>query len=640
LGRLFMMKVRCPVFISAALLLVAAGPALADDPPSRVGRISYVTGSVSYNPAAVDDDEGWAPASVNYPLTTGDQLWTDSDGRAELSTGRAAVRLAPETSVAVLTLDDDTTQLRLAEGSLSLGVRRLDEGDAIEVDTPNGAVTIEGPGEYRIDVDRDGERTTVTAREGDAKVASNGSTLPVRSGDELTISGIDSPTYDVRGARDEDDWDLWCRSRDRAQERSASARYVSGEMIGYADLDENGTWSEDRDYGMVWAPTRVAADWAPYRYGHWAFVPPWGWTWVDDAPWGFAPFHYGRWAYSGRRWVWAPGRIVARPVYAPALVAWVGGNGWQASLSLGGGGVAWFPLGPRETYVPPYAVSEGYARRVNITHATDIHRGHTTYVNERLVGAVTVVPTETFERCRPVGHARVVVSPRAFERFEVTTAPERVAPRRQSIIGDERAHAIRRPPEAISRRIVVVRRTPIAPAHSPIAPDDRRGLRQEVHALVKPVTPPPGSERHAPRPIEPRVRAPEPVEAQPHRREERPPTPVAPVPAHEDDQQGPRPRQHQPARRAEPTPVTGSTPQPPVRMAPHPPRPVEPDVKVEPPPATHHHAEPPPKAEERHPHPQSTPTVAPRPTPRPAASPHAKATEARKKDKKEEEKDH
>ncbi len=300
-------------------------------------------------------------------------------------------------------------------------------------------------------------------------------------------------------------------------------------MIGYADLDDNGTWTEDRDYGMVWAPTHVAADWAPYRYGHWAFVPPWGWTWVDDAPWGFAPFHYGRWAYSGRRWVWAPGRIVARPVYAPALVAWVGGNGWQVSLSLGGGGVAWFPLGPREVYVPPYSVSEAYARRVNINHATDIHRRRATYVNERLVVAVTVVPTETFERCRPVGHARVVVSPRAIERFEVRTAPERVAPRRQSIIGDERSHAIRRPPEAISRRIVVVRRTPIAPAHSPIVPDDHRGgSRHEVHALVKPAAPPPGSQRHAPRPVEPRVRAPEPVEAQPHRREERPRAPVAP----------------------------------------------------------------------------------------------------------------
>ncbi len=161
-----MKKVRCLTFVPAALLLVAAGSALAGDPPARVGRISYVTGSVSYNPAALDDDEGWAPASLNYPLTTGDQLWTDSDGRAELSTDRAAVRLAPETSVAVLTLDDDTTQLRLAEGSLSLGVRRLDQDDAIEVDTPNGAVTIEGPGEYRIDVDREGERTTVTAPRG------------------------------------------------------------------------------------------------------------------------------------------------------------------------------------------------------------------------------------------------------------------------------------------------------------------------------------------------------------------------------------------------------------------------------------------------------------------------------------------
>jgi hypothetical protein len=85
---------------------------------------------------------------------------------------------------------------------------------------------------------------------------------------------------------------------------------------------------------------------APYHYGHWSYIAPWGYTWVDDQPWGFAPFHYGPWASIGGAWGWIPspprpaiGEYVL-PIYAPALVAWVGV----------GAGVAWFALGPREVF--------------------------------------------------------------------------------------------------------------------------------------------------------------------------------------------------------------------------------------------------------------------------------------------------
>ena len=119
-------------------------------------------------------------------------------------------------------------------------------------------------------------------------------------------------------------------------------------------------------------PTRVAAGWAPYRFGHWVWVAPWGWTWVEDEPWGFAPFHYGRWAEVGGGWCWVPGPVVVRPVYAPALVVFVGGPRFGMSVSFGGGGggVAWFPLGPREVYVPPYRTSVRYVQNVNVTNTT------------------------------------------------------------------------------------------------------------------------------------------------------------------------------------------------------------------------------------------------------------------------------
>src|SRR5664279_5923051 len=71
-------------------------------------------------------------------------------------------------------------------------------------------------------------------------------------------------------------------------------------------------------YGNVWMPTSVQSGWAPYHNGHWVWVAPWGWTWVDDAPWGYAPFHYGRWVSLRGNWGWVPGPINYQPVYAPA----------------------------------------------------------------------------------------------------------------------------------------------------------------------------------------------------------------------------------------------------------------------------------------------------------------------------------
>ena len=148
-------------------------------------------------------------------------------------------------------------------------------------------------------------------------------------------------------------------------------RYVSPDVVGYQDLDDYGVWYSDSNYGYIWVP-RVTRGWAPYQDGHWAWISPWGWTWVDEAPWGYAPFHYGRWVYARNRWGWVPGPIAVRPVYAPALVAFIGGPRFSVSVALGGGGghVGWFPLGPREVYVPAYRTSREYVNRVNVSNTT------------------------------------------------------------------------------------------------------------------------------------------------------------------------------------------------------------------------------------------------------------------------------
>ena len=87
------------------------------DPPSRVARLNYSSGSVSFQPGGEGD---WVTAVPNRPLTTGDNLWADKDSRAELHVGSTGIRMDSETSVSFLDLDDRTLQLRLSLGAVEL----------------------------------------------------------------------------------------------------------------------------------------------------------------------------------------------------------------------------------------------------------------------------------------------------------------------------------------------------------------------------------------------------------------------------------------------------------------------------------------------------------------------------------------
>ena len=431
------------------------------DPPSRVARLNYMSGSVSFRPGSVEE---WTEATLNYPLYDGDHLWADRGSRTELHVGSTALRMGSETALAVLNLDDRMVQLSLTGGTLHVRLRSLAEGESFEVDTPNAAITLLRSGEYLFFVDSDTNLTTVTVRGGDAEVIGGGRALVLHARESARLSGTeDNFVSQVERAPLGDQFEFWCQERDRREEQSESVRHVSREMIGYEDLDANGSWSEVPDYGWVWAP-RVHAGWAPYSDGRWAWVEPWGWTWIDEAPWGFAPFHYGRWANHHGGWVWIPGARVVRPVYAPALVAFVGGPHGGVSLTIGGtSGVAWFPLGPHEVYRPAYRSSAYYVRQVNVTHVsvTNINVTNVRYVNQNQA-SVTVVSRDVFVGARPVRNAHMMVGGDVIAQGRVFGSTANIAPERSSVMVRTRVTNVQ-PPSRYDNRAVVVRHAPPPP---------------------------------------------------------------------------------------------------------------------------------------------------------------------------------
>jgi hypothetical protein len=482
-----------------------------DDPPGRVARLGYLQGSVSFEPAGETD---WVGAVPNRPMTTGDQLWTDQDSRAEVQLGSSTIRLGPNTGFSFLNLDDDTVQIQLSSGTINISVRRLGENDDFEIDTPNQAFTILQPGRYRVEASADGSYSVVSVRVGEGNATGGGQSFDLRAGQRATLSGTDALAANVEPIYAFDDFDTWTEGRDHRYDSSRSAQYLSRDVVGFDDLDDQGDWRDDSNYGHVWFPNQVAVGWAPYHAGHWDWITPWGWTWVDDSSWGYAPFHYGRWVTVGGRWGWVAGPVAQPAVYAPALVVFIGGGPGGF-----GGNVGWFALGPREVYVPSYHVSEAYVTRVNVssttvnvTQVTNVYRTtivnnttnitNITYANRNVQGAVMVVPQHAFVSAQPVAKVAVTVSAQ-----QIAAAPlsgrVAVAPTRESVMGAKSATAghVAAPPAAVASRQVVAKKTPPPPpvpfvkqqaalaAHpgQPLARSEVQTLRPAATAAARPM---------------------------------------------------------------------------------------------------------------------------------------------------------
>ncbi|CAM5582886.1 DUF6600 domain-containing protein [Rhodanobacter lindaniclasticus] len=505
LTKLFASHSRRAAALALVLLLagIGAGHAQtgADDdgyaPPSRVARLSWSSGELGLLPSGAHD---WSDASVNRPLTTGDKLSSGDDSRAELELGGATLRLAQRTDMGLLDLDEQLAQIELTQGTLSLSVRQLDQGQSYEIDTPTVALVIDQPGRVRVDID--GGATRVTVFDGKATVyGENDAQRDVFAGRSYRFIDSSLAAIAISDIDGGDDFDAWVEQRDQRYAQSRSSQYVSPEVVGYQDLDHYGEWQDDSDYGPVWYPGNVAVDWAPYRDGRWAYIAPWGWTWIDAMPWGYAPYHYGRWAHTHRGWGWIPGPRYARPIYAPALVAFVGGGGF--SVGIGSGPVGWFPLGPGEVYNPWYRCDRDYYRRVNINNIRVTRNITNVVINERVTNHYGRYrnnrPFDEHYANRYAPRGITAMSAREFaagagvQRHQVRLDPARLASTRvaprgvdmirplpRDAVNERSAHVRNLPTGGFQRQVVARRAPPAMPADLAARPDNARPQARPV----------------------------------------------------------------------------------------------------------------------------------------------------------------
>ncbi len=434
---------------------LAGAPLFAEegDPPGRVARLSYLNGQVSLQPSGEDQ---WTDASTNHVVTTGDRLYTDQGSRAELEIGPFALHMQQTTDLTIVNLNDRILQVGLTQGSIRLTVFDLPPENSVEIDTPNGALTVLRPGWYRVDSDPNTSSTLVSVNSGSLQVNGEGVSQTVNARQAVQLTGADPVQITSMSLPNQDEFDEWCAKRDERIRSFAAAQYVNRYIPGVEDLDDHGRWQVTADYGPVWFPAGVAVDWVPYRFGHWVWVEPWGWTWVEDEAWGFCPFHYGRWALIGSVWGWVPGPIAVTPIYGPAFVAFVGGAGF--SIGFGVGVQAWFPLGPRDPFFPWYHCGREHLLQVNITNVrnvtnitntinvTNINNIHYAYKEV----ATTAVPANVFRSGQPVAHSVIRVPPEQLAKAQVVPHPS-VAPAREAVFG---GRGPVNPPPVRSARIV------------------------------------------------------------------------------------------------------------------------------------------------------------------------------------------
>jgi len=455
-------------FVSAAIVLTAAGGfAQNNDYYIQLTRISMIEGNVGYQRVP---DEEWAAAGVNMPLEPGDRIYTGRGGRAEIEFEEGSVlRLAENTDIEILTLDEDFVQIRMLLGIASITV---EGGVDFEISAPAAAFSTEANGIYRFEVMEDG-RSDAIVRKGRLEAVNDRFTRVIRNGDLIHVyPNTANPVITNHNRRDA--WDEWTDRRDADRlTTSASRSYIPpGVSIGVTELDRHGRWVYVTNYGWGWTPSSVTVGWSPYSVGRWVYRPRFGWTWVSYETWGWLPYHYGRWYRDARFvWTWFPGQSVSFRFWSPGLVVFYRGSGW----------VSWGPLGPGDYY----DVSYYRYRRI---HAGDLIRMRAlavrqpgNYINQNVRGAFQTVNLDHFRGVNSGGqnlNARRNDISQPWRQGNLIRGGLDVSPTRESFrpAPDRRGER----PQTEVNRTVVVRRTPSQAS----AGDDR--LRQVNNPRVSP----------------------------------------------------------------------------------------------------------------------------------------------------------
>lgn len=298
---------RCGWAVVMLLGLLAAAVQAQPAPPTRVGRIAAIEGEVRWFDGQTRQ---WLAAVPNRVLLQGARLAVGPSGSAELQIGASALRLGPDTEIEATRLDDERLQIALARGSVAIRLHAAEVASDFEVTTPEARWQALRDGLYRID--RRADVSSGSNWRGLLRATTPDIVLTVEAGQRLELAAGGGNAA-ARWLQPVDDAFAAAFLRD-AEVAGSTPESVSSQMTGVADLARHGSWQQHPQFGWVWTPQGMAPNWAPYRQGQWVWVQPWGWTWVDAAPWGFAPFHYGRWFPWGNRWFWAPGPVQPRPV--------------------------------------------------------------------------------------------------------------------------------------------------------------------------------------------------------------------------------------------------------------------------------------------------------------------------------------
>jgi hypothetical protein len=393
-----------------------------ESPPLIAGRVAAIEGDVSVWRAEEDGDGNWDRAQINDVVTVGTGLDT-GNGRVEVRVGPHALRLGAGSGGGFSQLDFGAKTFNLERGVANIRLAAAQQGEAVTVLVGGVSVALAAPGRYRIEA-IDGAPLNVTVFDGQAAVRHASASVTVNGGQALAMTQSNM-SFGVATTTALDEWGL---ALDARHQQLQAARHVSPYMTGYEELDAYGDWLPDAAFGTVWVPRAVPVGWAPYRDGRWRWVAPWGWTWVDAAPWGYAPFHYGRWVMLSGRWCWWPGGFVARPVWAPALVGWVGGT--TVSVGISGPVVGWYPLAPWTPYRPHYRTSNTYVTVINQTIVQRPPHGVPHDVNQR--PGSTWVPGSRIQE--PVAKVRLPARTEAVADLRPMAPPPR--PKRTAAVAD------------------------------------------------------------------------------------------------------------------------------------------------------------------------------------------------------------